>query len=121
MQNNSMKIKKILIGLIAGIISGLFASGGGMILVPAFVYILKLNEKQARATSIFCILPMVIVSSFFYIKNDYINWKIGILSAIGGVIGGIIGSKLLKRVSNKFLKICFTIFLIYVSIRMLFF
>ena len=65
-QNNSMmKVKKIVVGLVAGIISGLFASGGGMILVPAFLYILKLQEKQARATSIFCILPMVIASSFF--------------------------------------------------------
>lgn len=49
-------IKKILIGLIAGIISGLFSTGGGMISVPAFTYILKLNEKQARSTSIMCVL-----------------------------------------------------------------
>ena len=55
-------IKKIIIGMFAGFISGLFASGGGMILVPAFVYLFKLNETEARATSIFTILPMVITS-----------------------------------------------------------
>ena len=49
-------VKKILIGLIVGIISGLFSTGGGMILVPAFIYFLKLNEKQARFKKVFWIL-----------------------------------------------------------------
>lgn len=112
-------IKKLGIGLVAGIISGLFASGGGMILVPAFLYLLNMQDQKARATSVFCILPMVIVSGIFYYKNDFIDWRIGILCAIGGIAGGIIGSKLLKKVDAKYLKIAFTIFLVYVSIRML--
>lgn len=96
-QNNSMmKVKKIVVGLVAGIISGLFASGGGMILVPAFLYILKLQEKQARATSIFCILPMVVVTAFFYGRSNYIHWKIGILCALGGIIRRIVRSKAFK-------------------------
>ena len=71
--------KKVLIGLIAGIINGLFTSGGGLILVPAFLYILKMEPKKARATSIFCILPMVIVTAIFYSGNRLINLKTGIL------------------------------------------
>ena len=54
--------KKVILGLISGIICGLFAAGGGMVLVPAYVYILKMDEVKARATSIFSILPMVFVS-----------------------------------------------------------
>lgn len=73
----------------------------------------------ARATSVFAILPMVIASSFFYLKNNYIDWKIGVLCAIGGIAGGYIGSKLLKKLSDKILKISFIIFLAYVSIRMI--
>ncbi len=114
-------VKKILIGLIAGLVSGFFATGGGMIVVPALVYLLSVDESQARATSVFVILPMVITSGIFYYKNDYIDWKIGILCAIGGVVGGYIGSKLLKKVPDKYLKVAFTFFLIYVSIRMIFF
>lgn len=72
----------------------------------------------ARATSVFAILPMVIASSFFYLKNNYIDWKIGILCAIGGIIGGYVGSKLLKKLSDKILKISFIVFLFYVSIKM---
>lgn len=73
----------------------------------------------ARATSVFAILPMVIASSFFYLKNNYIDWKIGILCAIGGIIGGYIGTKLLRKLSDKILKISFIIFLFYVSTKMI--
>ena len=66
-----------------------------MILVPAFIYILKMNPKEARGTSIFCILPMVIASSIFYYRNNYIDWKVGSICALGGTIGGLIGAKLL--------------------------
>ena len=96
--------KKLIIGLIAGIISGFFSAGGGLILVPSFVYFLNLDEKKARATSIFCMLPMVLVTAFFYGRNNFIHWDIGIKCAIGGVVGGIIGAKLLTKIPNKYLK-----------------
>ena len=112
-------IKKVLIGLLAGFISGFFSTGGGMILVPAFMYLLEMSSKKARGTSVFCILPMVLTSSIFYYKSNYIDWKIGILCAIGGAIGGYIGAKLLKKLPEKVLKIAFTIFLIYISYKMI--
>lgn len=112
-------LKKVLIGILAGIVSGLFATGGGMILVPAFIHLLELEDQKARGTSVFCILPMVITSSFFYYKGNYIDWKIAMLCAIGGTIGGYIGAKLLKKLPEKTLKIAFTIFLIYASFKMI--
>lgn len=112
--------KKIILGLLAGLISGLFATGGGMILVPSCIYLLKIDSKIARGTSVFCILIMVVTSSFFYYTNNYIEWKIGILCAIGGIIGGLIGAKLLKKIPEKIFKYIFLIFLIYVSSKMIF-
>ncbi len=111
--------KRAIIGIIAGIICGLFASGGGLILVPAFVYLLGIENKRARGTAVLCILPMVITSSIFYYKENYINWEIGLMCAIGGVIGGIIGAKLLKKIPTRYVKMLFAIFLLYVSIKML--
>ena len=113
-------IKKIIIGFLAGFISGLFSTGGGLILVPAFIYLLEMDAQKSRGTSIFCILPMVITSSFFYYKENYINWKTAILCGIGGTIGGYLGAKLLKKLPEKILKIVFTAFLIYVSYKMIF-
>lgn len=111
--------KNILIGISAGIISGMFASGGGLILVPIYTYLLKLSEKQARATSLFCILPMVMITAIFYGRNNFIDWTIGIKCAIGGIIGGLIGGKLLNVIPGKYLSIAFTIFLFYAGFRML--
>lgn len=112
-------LKKISVGIIAGVISGLFSAGGGMIVVPALIHIFKLEDARARATSVFAILPMVVVSGLFYYKNNYINWSLGIKCAFGGIIGGIIGAKLLKKISNKVLRILFVIFLAYTSIKMM--
>lgn len=113
-----MNMKTRITGLITGIISGLFGAGGGMILLPAFTFINKLDEKEARSTSIFCMLPIVAISCIIYGKNKYLDWNIGIKSAIGGIIGAIIGSILLKKLDNQVLKILFTVFLLFVSIRM---
>lgn len=113
-------MKKIIVGTLAGTICGLFGTGGGMILVPAFVYMLKIEPKRARATSICCILVMVITSSIFYYKNNYINWNVGLLCAIGGIGGGYLGAKLLKKVPDYILKIIFICFLIYASYNMIF-
>ena len=110
---------KVLIGFFAGIVSGLFASGGGMILVPSLIYILKTNEVEARATSVFCILPMVVTSGIFYYTNNYIDWKSGFFCAIGGIIGGVVGAKLLNKLPIYYLKIAFTLFLIYAAFRMI--
>ena len=110
-------MKKMLIGVIAGIISGLFASGGGLLLVPMYTHVLKLNEKEARATSLFCILPMVILTAILYNSSNFINWEIGIKCALGGIIGGIIGGKLLNKIQDKYLQIFFILFLLYAGIN----
>ena len=123
LKTNKIQLKKYtklsLIGFIAGLVSGFFSTGGGLILVPSFLYLLEMDSQKARGTSVFCILPMVLTSSIFYYKGNFINWKVAILCGIGGVIGGYIGAKLLKKLPEKYLKIAFTIFLIYVSIKMI--
>ena len=93
--------------------------GGGMILVPSLVSIIKLDEVKARATAITGILFMVIASSFFYFKADYIDLGLSLKCAMGGIIGGIIGSKLLIKMPKKYLNLFFLIFLFYSSFRMI--
>ena len=112
-------IKIIIVGILTGFLCGLFASGGGLILVPSFVYIFKQSEKKARAMSVFCILPMVIASLCLYNKAEYINWKTGIMCGIGGIIGGAIGANLMKKIKDKYLILIFIVFLIYAAITIL--
>ena len=80
---------------------------------------LNMEPQKARGTSVFCILPMVLTSSFFYYKGNFIDWRTALLCGIGGAIGGYIGAKLLKKLPDKVLKIAFTIFLVYVSLKMI--
>lgn len=112
--------KSIVIGIMAGFISGFFSTGGGMLLVPTFLYLLKMEDKRARATASLCILPMVVTSGIFYYQNNYMDWKIGLLCAAGGILGGYIGAKLLKKLDAKYFKLAFICFLVYTSIKFLF-
>lgn len=112
-------IKKTIIGIIAGFISGFFGAGGGLILVPAFSFFFCLSEKESRATSMYAILPMVIVSGIYYHNNNYTDFSIGFKAAIGGIVGAVVGSTLLKKLSGNILKILFAIFLVYMGIKMI--
>lgn len=108
-------MKKFFIGIFAGFICGIFSAGGGLILVPAFTNILKIEERKARATSAFAILPIVITSCIVYFRNNLIDWKVAICCGTGGIVGGIIGAILLKKLPVKVLKITFIVFLVYTS------
>lgn len=114
-------LKKISIGLLVGFISGLLASSGGMILLPACLYIFKLNEKEARATTIFCMLLIITVTSIVYLKYKSFDFMLGLKCALGGIIGSYIGSKLLNLMDtkSKIFKIIFIVFLLYSSFGML--
>ena len=106
-------------GLIAGVVSGFFCAGGGMILVPFLTLILKKEEVESRATTILCIFFMVLISSIFYYKENSIDWAVAIKASVGGIIGGIIGSKLLITLDKKVLQIIFIVLLIYSGIKMI--
>jgi uncharacterized membrane protein YfcA len=117
------KLKKystyILIGMVTGIANGLFGSGGGAIVVPAMVLLLGEEEHRAHATAIFIILPLTILSAFFYITNNYLDWNLTLKVMVGGVAGGFIGAKILNICPTNILRKIFAGFLIAASIRML--
>lgn len=111
--------KNMLIGFCAGMVSGLFSSGGGLLLVPYMSSILKMEEVKARATTIFCIFFMVFVSGCFYFGQNYIDWNMAVKCSVGGIIGGYVGSKVLWNSGKSFLKISFIVFLLYAGIKMI--
>ena len=117
-ENAKCLIKDFFIGLIVGGISGFFGAGGGLILVPYLSKRLSYDEKKSRATTVFCILFMVITSGLFYIKNINIDLVISIKCVIGGIFGSFIGSKLLVNLNKDVLNIIFIIFLVYTGIKM---
>lgn len=116
MKKNFIKI--LLIGLIAGLCNGIFGSGGGTILVPAMVFMLGIKENKAHATAIAVIMPLSIISSFFYISSNKVNWNLTYQVAIGSIIGGYIGSRILNKFSDGTLRKIFGFSMIAAAIRM---
>lgn len=113
-------IKMIIIGLAAGMANGLFGSGGGTIAVPAMVLLLGAEEHRAHATAISIILPLTIVSAFFYISGSLIDWGTTLKVTMGGMVGGYIGARLLKICPAGLLRKIFAFFMILGAIRMIF-
>lgn len=93
--------------------------GGGLLLIPLLVNFFNLTEKKARATTVFCILPMVLLTAFFYKSFHFLDWSVGIRCAIGGIVGSYIGSKALNKLKPKYLKLIFAIFLMYSGIKII--
>lgn len=107
------------IGLVTGAANGLFGSGGGTIAVPAMVLLLGADDHKAHATAIAIILPLTVLSSFFYIGNHYTDWDLTIKVILGGLVGGYIGAKLLQVFSSKLLRKIFAVFMMIAGVRMM--
>lgn len=118
MDKNNLKL--VLLGLVTGIINGIFGSGGGMIIVPALVFFLGLKDYKAHATAISIILPISIISTIVYFINGTIPLKISLYVMAGGLVGSFIGAKVLKKIPNKILRKVFGCVIIYTAIRMIF-
>lgn len=115
------KYRYITTGVFAGLANGFFGAGGGMILVPLFCHWLKLEEKNAFATSVAVVLPMSIVSSIVYLLRQDFSLIAAAPFLLGGLIGGLIGGRIFHKVPTKFLHKALGIFILYGGVRSLFY
>ena len=108
----------IIIGLILGFVNGFLGGGGGMLCVPLLVFALGLTDKRAHATAILVMLPISLVSFVVYACNMSIEWELALWVVLGSVGGGLLGSILLKKLSNSWLRAIFALIMIAAGIRM---
>ena len=110
----------VAIGIVAGILSGFVGVGGGVVIVPALVYILGMSQHAAQGTSLFVLLlPTGILAVQNYWKSGNVDWKFGLIVALTFVLGGYIGSKIALKLSPSVVKLVFGAVMAYVSIRMI--
>lgn len=110
----------IAIGLVGGLLSGLFGIGGGVVIVPALVLVLVMPQRLAAGTSVAAILPAAVVGAISYAVQGNVDWAAGILLAIGIVVGSQVGSLLLAKLSLGFLQWLFLGFLLVVIVSLWF-
>ena len=128
-QKNNMTaqliITALLIGLAAGMLSGLVGVGGGIIMVPALVFFLHYTQHQAQGTSLAVLtLPVVILASLYYYHQCQkagtpIDLKIVGLLGVGFIVGAFFGSKLALTIDQELLKKIFAVILFYTAFKML--
>ncbi|HLX91892.1 MAG TPA: sulfite exporter TauE/SafE family protein [Puia sp.] len=112
----------IIIGLVAGMLSGLVGVGGGIIIVPALAFFLGFSQHEAQGTSLgILLLPAGIFAVINYYRQGYIDLKVVLLLFFGFLIGGYLGSKLSLNLSEAIVKKIFAIMLVVVACKMLFF
>ncbi len=110
----------LLVGLCAGVLSGLFGIGGGIVIVPALVMIFGLAQQTAQGTTLALLsIPVSLVAALNYTKAGLIDWKIAVILAVGFVIGGYFGSKIAVNIDATVMKKMFAILMIVLAVKML--
>lgn len=104
----------VIVGMIVGLLSGMFGIGGGTVIVPALVW-LGLSQRHAAATSMLAIVPTSISGVISYAHNGNVDWVAAALLFVGMFAGGQFGSWLLSRLPELVLRWVFVVFLIFVT------
>jgi uncharacterized protein len=98
----------LLLGVMAGVLLGLLGIGGGIVLVPAMVHVLHMDQHLAQGTSLFILLPPIGLGALRqYWKAGYVDLRAGILCAIGMILGAYAGGLMAVPLSTPVLKGCF--------------
>ena len=110
----------LLIGALGGLLAALCGVGGGIVMVPAFVLALGLEQKRAVATSLAVIVPTALIATVQYSRGGLVDWKIVLPTAVGAVAVAFLATDWLKSMSNITLTRIFALVLIAVGVRMFF-
>ena len=112
----------LIIGLVAGLLSGMVGIGGGIVIVPALVYFLGVNQHLAQGTSLaMMLLPVGILGVMNYYNQGAVDFKYAVLIAIPFVLGSFLGSKFSLSIDGATVKKIFAGAMMLVAVKMMFF
>lgn len=111
----------IIIGLGAGVLSGMVGIGGGIVLVPALIMLLHFNQHQAQGTVLaMLMLPVVALGVMNYYQKGYVDFRVALLLGVGFILGSYFGSKLAVITPEFWLKKVFGVAILIVALKMIF-
>ncbi|MCX7926874.1 MAG: sulfite exporter TauE/SafE family protein [Candidatus Omnitrophica bacterium] len=111
----------VVLGVLAGLASGMFGIGGGTILIPALVYLLGMSQHQAQGTTLAIMVPPIgLLAALRYYYAGHVRLDIAAFICLGFFFGGLLGAHLIQPISDILLKRAFGVFLLLVAMRMIF-
>ncbi len=111
----------IVVGILSGMLAGVFGVGGAIIVIPALVFILGLSQHDAQGTSLaFMIPPVGILATWNYWKAGHVNWKMALVLSLTFVIGAYLGSVFSINIPDKILRRMFGVLMLLIAIKMIF-
>jgi len=110
----------IIIGLLAGILSGLVGVGGGILMIPLLIIFLGLSQHQAQGTALFAMLPPIgILAAINYYKEGFVKWEYAIVIAFTFIIGGYLGSKFSLSLPPQMVRRIFGVIMLLGAIKLI--
>ncbi|MFK5982144.1 MAG: sulfite exporter TauE/SafE family protein [Flavobacteriaceae bacterium] len=111
----------LIIGVLAGVLSGLVGVGGGLAMIPLMIILLGYSQHEAQGTSLAVLaVPVTFLAAYNYYSEGYINWKFALIIALGFVVGGYFGSKIAISINQAMLKKIFGVILLIAALKMFF-
>ncbi|HPG01285.1 MAG TPA: sulfite exporter TauE/SafE family protein [Kiritimatiellia bacterium] len=112
----------VLLGILAGVLSGLFGLGGGFILIPALVILFGFSQHMAQGTTLALMVPPIgIFAAWMYWKNGHVHLPAAALICVGFIAGSILGARFVEGIPDAVLRRVFGGVFLVLSLRMIFF
>src|SRR5690606_15353324 len=121
MDNTTLVIGLILLGLLAGYLSGLVGIGGGIVMVPVLVILFGFTQHKAQGTTLaLLMIPVGFFGVMNYYKAGNVDFKTALLLCAGFVVGSYLGSKMAVSLSQDTLRKLFAVLMFVVAVKMFF-
>jgi uncharacterized protein len=115
-----MIIGFLLTGVLAGILSGFFGIGGGIIMIPALVYVFSFSQKMAQGTTLAAMVPPIgLLAAMAYWKAGHVDLRAAIFIALGFLVGGLVGGVVAQHIPENLLRKGFAIIMMMFAIKLL--
>jgi len=111
----------LLLGLVAGIFSGLIGIGGAIIIIPSLVLVFSMSQHMAQGTTLALMIPPIgLLAAWMYYKAGYVDFKVAALICLGFFVGGFIGARFVTSIPDLLLRRIFGLVLLLAALKMIF-